>query len=79
VAQLSLAETKWRMLRRVVKKWRFAYADCRSMTRADEAQFDWLVEYGFFAVAGDGTFEMTDRGKAAAALGLYDWEPGPGH
>jgi hypothetical protein len=75
MAQLSLGESRWRMLRRVVKKKRFAYADCRNMTRYDEDHFGWLVEYGFVAAAGDGAYEMTDKGKAAADLGLYDWEP----
>jgi hypothetical protein len=64
------------MLRRVVKAKRFKYADCRNMTRHDQGHFDWLLGGGFFAVAGDGTFEVTDRGKAAADLGMYDWEPG---
>jgi hypothetical protein len=74
MAQLSLGESRWRMLRRVVKKKRFSYADCRNMTRYDEDHFDWLVDHGFVAVAGEGTYEMTDKGRAAADLGLYDWE-----
>ena len=64
------------MLRRVVKKKRFRYADARNMTRKDQEQFDWLLDNGFFVAHADGTFEMTDKGKAAADLGLYDWEPG---
>lgn len=76
MAQLSLGESRWRMLRRVSRAKRFRYADCRNMTRHDQEHFDWLVAQAFFAVAGDGTFEVTDKGKAAAELGLYEWEPG---
>jgi hypothetical protein len=75
MAQLSLGEGKWRMLRLVLKKKRFRYTDARNMTRHDQQQFDWLLANEFFAVAGEGTFEVTDKGKAAADLGLYDWEP----
>ncbi|MFO0800025.1 MAG: hypothetical protein U0804_21340 [Gemmataceae bacterium] len=64
------------MLRRVVRAKRFKYADCRNMTRQDQANFDWLVGGGFFAVVGDGRFEVTDKGREAADLGMYDWEPG---
>jgi hypothetical protein len=75
MAQLSLGESRWRMLRRVVKKKRFRYDDARNMTRQDQAHLDWLVDNGFFAVVGDGAFEVTDKGRAAADLGMYDWEP----
>ena len=63
------------MLRRVVKKKRFQYADCRNMTRFDQAHFDWLVDNGMFVASGDGSFEVTDKGKAAADLGEYEWAP----
>src|SRR5690349_8898527 len=53
VALISLGESKWRMVRRVLKKKRFAYADCRNGTRHDEEHFDWLVANGFFVAAGD--------------------------
>jgi hypothetical protein len=76
MAQLSLGEGRWRMLRRVLKKRRFRYADCRNMTRLDQTHFDWLVENGFFTVAGDGVFEVTERGRVSADLGEYEWEPG---
>jgi hypothetical protein len=76
MAQLSLGENRWRMLRRVLKKKRFRYADARNMTRHDQAHFDWFVANGFVAPAGDGTFELTDKGRAAADLGLYEWETG---
>jgi hypothetical protein len=75
MAQLSLGEGRWRMLRRVVKTKRFKYADARNMTRFDQHHFDWFVENGFFAVAGEDVFEVTDKGKAAADLGQYEWEP----
>ena len=75
MAQLSLGESKWRMLRRVLKKRRFSFDDARNMTRYDQLHFDWLVENGFVAVAGQDVFAVTDTGKAAADLGLYDWEP----
>jgi hypothetical protein len=75
VAQLSLGEGKWRMLRRALKKKRFRYEDARSMTRLDRAHFDWLAGNGFFAPAGGGVFEVTAAGRAAADLGLYEWEP----
>jgi hypothetical protein len=77
MAQLSLGEGKWRMLRRALKKKAFRYADCRNMTRHDQDHFDWLVENGFFAQVGDGAYETTETGRAAADLGLYEWERAP--
>jgi hypothetical protein len=75
MAQLSLGENRWRMLRRVLKKKRFRYEDARNMTRHDRAHFDWFVAAGFVAPAGGDVFELTDKGRAAADLGLYEWEP----
>lgn len=72
MAQLSLGESRWRMLRRVLRKKRFSYEDARGMTRLDEDHFDWLVTHGFFTAVGDDRYEVTDKGKAAAELGLYD-------
>ena len=63
------------MLRRVLKKKRFQYVDCRNMTRHDQGHFDWLVSNGMFVASGDGSFEVTDKGKAAADLGEYEWVP----
>jgi hypothetical protein len=77
MALLSLGEGRWRMLRRVLKMKRFRFADARNMGRHDQAHFDWLVGGGFFAAAGDELFQVTEKGLAAADLGLYDWEPGP--
>jgi hypothetical protein len=79
VARLSLGEGKgkWRMLRRVLKKKRFTFADARSTTRLDRAHFDWLAGNGFFAPAGDGVYAVTAAGRAAADLGLYEWEREP--
>jgi hypothetical protein len=72
VALISLGESKWRMVRRVLRRKRFAYADCRNQTRHDVAHFEWLVSQGFFVAAGDDRFEVTDKGKAAADLGFYE-------
>lgn len=72
MARLSLGESRWRMLRRVLRKKKFRYDDARSMTRNDQEHFDWLVENGFFAEVGDDQYEVTDRGKEAADLGLYE-------
>ena len=72
MALLSLGESKWRMLRRVLKRKRFRYDDARNMTRHDRVHFDWLVDNGLFVAVGDGLYELTDRGKAAAELGLYE-------
>ena len=77
MAQLSLGESRWRMLRRVLRKKRFRFADTRNQTRHDQRDFDSLVENGFFVVVGEGVFEVTEKGKAAAELGLYEWEPAP--
>src|SRR5262245_61752223 len=75
MALLSLGECKWRMVRRVLKKKRFRYDDTRNQTRHDPSQFDWLVENGLFVEVGEGLSEVTDKGKAAADLGLYEYEP----
>jgi hypothetical protein len=75
MALLSLGECRWRMLRRALKKKRFRYEDTRNMARQDRAHFDWLVEHGFFAEAGDGLYAVTDKGRAAADLGFYEYEP----
>jgi hypothetical protein len=72
VAQLSLGESKWRMVRRVDREKKFAYTDIRNMTRTDELYFEWLVGNGFVASAGGDLYELTERGKAAAELGLYE-------
>jgi hypothetical protein len=80
MALLSLGEGKWRMIRRVLKKKRFQFADTRNMARADKDQFEWLVRYGFFRDAGDGWYEVTQRGKDSADLGFYelgDLSPAP--
>lgn len=75
MAHLSLGESKWRMLRRVVTRRRFRFEDARNMTRHDQSHFDWLLARGLFAVAGEGVYAVTDTGRAAADLDLYDWEP----
>ena len=60
------------MLRRVLRKKKFRYEDTRNMSRNDHVHFDWLVEGGFFKEAGDGLYEVTDKGRDAAELGFYE-------
>ena len=72
MALISLGESKWRMVRRVLRKKRFAFSDCRNQTRHDLEHFDWLVGNGFFVPAGENRFEVTDKGKASADLGFYE-------
>lgn len=57
------------MLRRVVKKKRFRFADARNVTRYDTPQFDWLVATGFVAAAGDDWYELTARGEVGGRAG----------
>ena len=74
MAELSLGESKWRMLRRAMKMpRRFRFEDVRSMARIDREYFDWLAARGFVADLGDGWYALTDRGKAASDLGLYEF------
>jgi hypothetical protein len=75
MAQLSLGEVRWRMVRRALKKKRFRFEDCRNQRRQDLRDFEWLVENGIFSAVADGLYEMTDKGRAAADLGFYEWEP----
>jgi hypothetical protein len=72
MALISLGESRWRMLRRVLRKKRFRYEDARNMTRHDEEHFEWLVGKGFFVQDGDGWYSITDRGKEASDLGFYE-------
>jgi hypothetical protein len=72
MALISLGESKWRMLRRVLGKKRFRYADARNMHRFDRKHFDWLIDKGFLEAIGDGLYRVTDKGKTAADLGLYE-------
>jgi hypothetical protein len=75
MAQLSLGENRWRMLRRVVRKKRFRYEDARNQARPDRQHFDWLVDNEFLTQVGDGVYELTERGRAAADLGEYEMRP----
>lgn len=72
MATISLGESRWRMLRRVVKKKKFRYDDARNMTRNDQTHFDWLIDNAFFEANGDNTFSVTDKGRDAAELGFYE-------
>jgi hypothetical protein len=73
MASISLGESRWRMLRRVLKKKKFKYEDARNMTRHDQVHFDWLVDRGFFEDAGGGGwYAVTDKGRTASDLGFYE-------
>ena len=72
MARISLGESRWRMIRRVLKKKRFCYDDARNQTRHDQVHFDWLVENGFIEKVADGWFTLTEKGKASADLGFYE-------
>ena len=72
MAMISLGESKWRMVRRALKKKTFTPADVRNHARADRAQFDWLVANGFFVAVGKERYEVTAKGRAAADLGFYE-------
>lgn len=72
MALLSVGESKWRMIRRVLKAKRFGFIDARNGTRFDKDYFDWLVANGFFVQVGTGQFEVTEKGKEAADLGFYE-------
>ncbi len=75
MAQVFLSENKWRMVRRVCRKKRFRFEDARNMTRHDQDHFNFLVEYGFFVAVGEEWYELTEKGKNAADLGAYEFEP----
>ena len=75
VAQLSLGEARWRMLRLALRKRRFRFEDVRNMTRRDRGHFDWFVDNGFFAAVGGEVYALTDKGRASADLGFYEYEP----
>ena len=77
MAQLSLDVSRWRMVRMALPLKRFQFAQIRVWSRNDQVRFDWLVANGFFVEAGDGLFELTDKGHAAADLGYYEWNPEP--
>lgn len=75
MALLTLSENRWRMIRRVLRKKKFTFADARNMTRQDQKQFDWLVENGFVTRLAEDAYELTEKARAAADLGEYHWEP----
>lgn len=73
MAQISLGESRWRMIRRVLKKKRFKFEDVRNQTRHDQSHFDWLIDNGFFEKLGDdGMYGLTEKGKAASDPGFYE-------
>ncbi len=57
----------------VLKKKRFRFEDARNQTRHDRMHFDWLVANGLFSAIDEVWFEMTEKGKAAADLGYYEF------
>lgn len=71
MAAISLGESRWRMVRRVLKRKKFRFEDSRNMTRHDQLHFDWLVANGFFNDLGNGWYVATDRAKEAADMGFY--------
>ena len=75
MAQLSLGESKWRMVRMALNKKKFRFQDCRNYRRNDQLDFDWLVANGLFVQVGDEVYELTAKGKASADMGYYEWEP----
>jgi hypothetical protein len=72
MAQISLGESKWRLVRRALKKKAFTYSEVRNGTRFDHGHFEWLVKNEFFEPALGGKFAVTAKGKAAADLGFYE-------
>lgn len=72
MAQLSLGESKWRMVRRVLRKKKFQYDDARNQSRFDKDYFAWLIEKGFFQDVGNGWYAITEKGRGAAELGFYE-------
>ena len=75
MARLSLHVSHWRMIRMALPLKQFRYAQIRIEVQKDKRCFDWLVANGFFMDVGDGLFELTDKGHAAADLGYYEWNP----
>jgi hypothetical protein len=75
MAQISLSENRWRMLRLALRKKRFRFEDVRTWRRRDQDDVDWLVENEFFADIGNGYYELTDKGRESSDLGYYEWEP----
>jgi hypothetical protein len=72
VAQFSLGERKWRILRLALRQTPFRFADIRLMSNDDRGQFDWLIEHGFVDDLGGDQHRLTTKGVEAADLGLYE-------
>ena len=77
MARYSSGVAKWRMVRRALTQNRFAFAGVRDMTRHDAKHCAWLIENELYADVGAARYEITERGRAAADLGFYDWQPRP--
>lgn len=72
MALLSMGESRWRMIRRVLRMKTFTYSDCRNQIRKDNENFLWLLENGFFTKLGVDRFAVTPKGREAAELGFYE-------
>lgn len=72
MAQFSLGERKWRILRLALRKTPFRFADIRLMSSDDRGQLDWLIEHGFVDDFGGDQHRLTPKGVEAADLGLYE-------
>ena len=48
---------------------------CLRLTRHDRAHFEFLLENEFISPIGDDWYELTDKGRGAADLGEYQFEP----
>ena len=73
----SLGESRWRMVRVGLRLKRFRFEDTREMRRSDKANFDWLIENGFFQLLGDEVYQLTPKGVASADMGYYEWNLTP--
>lgn len=73
MAQLSLGEARWRILRLALRHKQFQFNDVRTWTRHDRRHFDWLLTREFIVLVDDETYELTDRGRESADLGFYEF------
>lgn len=75
VAQISLGEAKWRMLRRALvapQPFRFEAVREWAALRYERKTFDRLVRLGMFIDTGGGFYRLSPAGREAADLGYYD-------
>jgi hypothetical protein len=72
MALLPLGESMWRLFRRALHKKTVTFTEVRNGTRHDREHVEWLVHHGFFVAVGEDRYELTDKGRAVADLGLYE-------